>query len=53
MPGELKAKAAMHVPLRRNAEPQDIAGIIAAVASDDCAYLTGAYIPAGGGSLMI
>lgn len=53
MPEDHKAMAARHVPLRRNATPGDIAGIIAAVASDDCAYLTGAYIPAGGGGLML
>ncbi|HLO68578.1 MAG TPA: SDR family NAD(P)-dependent oxidoreductase [Holophaga sp.] len=53
MPEDRKAMAARHVPLRRNASPEDIAGIIAAVASDDCAYLTGAYIPAGGGGLML
>ncbi|BDU76123.1 SDR family NAD(P)-dependent oxidoreductase [Mesoterricola sediminis] len=53
MPGDLKAMAARHVPLRRNGTPEDIAGIIAAVVSDGCGYLTGAYIPAGGGGLML
>ncbi len=53
LPEAAKAGAAKHLPLRRIGSPEDIAGIIAAVASDECGYLTGAYISAGGGGMML
>ena len=37
------------VPLQRVAEPAEIAGVIAFLASDDAAYITGAVIPVDGG----
>ncbi|MFM7126827.1 MAG: SDR family oxidoreductase, partial [Actinomycetota bacterium] len=37
------------VPLGRMAEPAEIAGTIAFLASEDAAYITGAVIPVDGG----
>ena len=43
--GELTAM----VPLQRVAQPDEIAGVVAFLASDDAAYITGAVIPVDGG----
>jgi NAD(P)-dependent dehydrogenase (short-subunit alcohol dehydrogenase family) len=43
--GELTAM----VPLQRVAQPTEIAGVVAFLASDDAAYITGAVIPVDGG----
>jgi len=44
----LAALTAM-VPLQRVADPAEIAGVVAFLASDDAAYITGAVIPVDGG----
>ncbi|QBD75828.1 SDR family oxidoreductase [Ktedonosporobacter rubrisoli] len=40
------------LPLRRIAQPEDIAGAILLLALDEAGYLTGNYLSAGGGSYM-
>jgi 3-oxoacyl-[acyl-carrier protein] reductase len=37
-------------PLRRVAQPEDIAGAVLALVSDESCFVTGAYIPVSGGS---
>ena len=50
LPAAAKAAAAQHLPLRRIGSPEDVAGLVALVASDEAGYLTGAYVSAGGGA---
>lgn len=40
------------LPLRRIAKPEDIAGAILLLATDEASYLTGNYLAAGGGSYL-
>lgn len=40
------------LPLRRIAQPEDIAGAILLLATDEARYLTGNYLAAGGGSYL-
>ena len=53
LPPAAKAAAAQHLPLRRIGQPEDVAGLIALVASEEAGYLTGAYLSAGGGGMML
>jgi len=53
LPQEAKDASAHSTPLGRNAEPEDIAGVILAVAADTTGFMTGAYLPVSGGSLML
>jgi len=53
IPGAAKVAAGQHLPLGRIGTPEDVAGVIAMVASDECGYLTGNYLAAGGGGLML
>ncbi len=53
IPGEVKAMMAEHIPMRRCSVPDDIARVVAFLASDMSDYLTGAYLPASGGHLML
>ena len=41
------------IPLRRMGEPEDYAGIVALLASDDGTYITGQTISVSGGMNMI
>ena len=53
LPQEAKDASARAAPLGRNAEPEDIAGVILAMAADATGFMTGAYMPVSGGSLML
>ncbi len=53
MPEELKKQMADHTPLRRNAMPDDIAGAVLMMASEETRFVTGAYLPVSGGGHMI
>lgn len=53
LPSEVHEQTAAHTPLRRVAEPEDIAQVIMFLASDMSDYLTGQYIPVNGGEFML
>ncbi len=46
---ELLAKFAERIPLGRGAEPEEIASVIAFLASDDARFVTGVILPVDGG----
>lgn len=45
--------AAQFSPMRRVGQPEDIAGAILLLASEEARFIHGAYLPAGGGTLML
>ncbi len=49
IPNEIRAKLIERIPLRRMAEPDEIAAVHAFLASDDAAYLTGQVLWVDGG----
>jgi 3-oxoacyl-[acyl-carrier protein] reductase len=51
-PAEAAAQALKTIPLGRVGRPEEIAGVVAFLCSDDAAYITGAVIDANGGSFM-
>ncbi|MBU2646682.1 SDR family oxidoreductase [bacterium] len=51
-PEEMKQMIASHTPLRRLAQPEDIAGAILMLASDHCGFVSGTYTPVSGGMQM-
>jgi len=48
---EMQAEFANKVPLRRLGRPEDVAALFAFLASDDAAYITGAYFVIDGGEI--
>ncbi|GAB2623531.1 3-oxoacyl-[acyl-carrier-protein] reductase [Streptomyces capparidis] len=46
---ERKAEIVKQVPLGRYAQPEEVAGTVRFLASDDAAYITGAVVPVDGG----
>ena len=53
LPKERFEGAANATPLRRVGQPEDIAGAVLLLTSDDAAFITGAYIPVSGGIQMV
>ena len=49
-PEEAKAGIAARIPMQRYAEPEDIANVMAFLASDDASFITGATYMADGGN---
>jgi 3-oxoacyl-[acyl-carrier protein] reductase len=53
LPQVQKDAIANATPLGRNALPEDVAGAILMVASDQAGFVNGAYVPVSGGNLMV
>lgn len=53
LPQTAKDASARATPLGRNAEAEDVAGVILAMVSDTTGFVTGGYVPVSGGSLML
>lgn len=53
LPQQAKDAAAQQVPLRRNGLPEDIAGAILLLASEEARFITGTYLPVSGGVQML
>ena len=49
LPGDRKQEILARVPLKRYATVDEVAGVVAFLAGDDAAYITGAIIPVDGG----
>lgn len=49
LPDKIKEKILDMVPLRRNGNPDDIAGVVSFLASEDAGYITGQVISVDGG----
>lgn len=52
-PRQMHEMIAAHTPLRRLGEPEDIAGAVLFLCSDQAHHITGTYLPVCGGSQMI
>ncbi|MBC7327449.1 3-oxoacyl-[acyl-carrier-protein] reductase [bacterium] len=52
LPNELKEQMLRQVPLGRPGQPEDVAGVVAFLCSDDASYITGEIIRVDGGMAM-
>lgn len=52
-PSEIKKDLVGKIPLKRMAEPEEVASVAVFLASDKASYITGANIPVNGGMLML
>ncbi len=53
LPAQVKEGAARATPLGRVGRPEDVAGTVLMLASSHAGFVTGAYVPVSGGSLML
>lgn len=53
IPQKTKLLTTIHTPLRRLAKPEDIAGVVAFLISDEASFITGETIRINGGQLMM
>lgn len=53
IPAAQRQAMAAQAPLRRLARPEDVAGAVLMLASDAGGFVTGAYLPVSGGTLML
>lgn len=53
LPQEIKEKLAKSIPMQRLGLPQDIAGAVAFLASEDASYITGQTLHVNGGLAMV
>lgn len=53
LPAPAREWAARTTPLGRIAQPEDVAGAVLMLVSDAARFVTGAYVPANGGAVMI
>ena len=51
-PGELMQEWVNNIPMKRIGRPEDVAGLVTFLASDDAAYITGQTINVDGGLFM-
>jgi meso-butanediol dehydrogenase/(S,S)-butanediol dehydrogenase/diacetyl reductase len=51
-PGELMAEWVQNIPMKRAGQGKDVSGLVAFLASDDAAYITGQTINVDGGLIM-
>ena len=51
-PGELMAEWVRGIPMKRAGTSEDVAGLVAFLASNDAAYITGQTINVDGGLIM-
>ena len=51
-PGDYFKEAVGHIPLGRPGSPEDVAGLVTFLASEDASYITGQAIHVNGGSIM-
>jgi 3-oxoacyl-[acyl-carrier protein] reductase len=52
VPEEQKQAMARMTPLGRNALPEDVAGVVLAMACNETGFVTGSYVPVSGGMMM-
>ena len=53
IPEKIRLTTAARAPLRRLAKPEDVAGVMAFLASEDASYLSGETIRVNGGQVML
>jgi 3-oxoacyl-[acyl-carrier protein] reductase len=53
LPEQARVASARGAPMQRIGEPDDVAGAVLMLLSDAAGFVTGAYVPVSGGSLML